>query len=230
MKLLLSKATACLAAGAIANVVFSWVCALDPLPPLVAFGLVTGSYEYPSAEDLVWWSATRPSQTQEGLAGVDATHHSLGRSVKIYVGDMGGLYSVSREGEATIMGMNGPRPPQAVAIRVRCGFPLCSFSGARWMTIRNGGPSLSLAEVAATGLYDWRGRHVPIGLDSRGIVLNSLLFAVAMLGVVLGVSSAKRWIRIQGGCCGQCGYLLCQEVRCPECGTRQARESRRLAQ
>jgi len=62
---------------------------------------------------------------------------------------------------------------------------------------------------------------IPFGIIWRGFILNWLFYAAcwtALFGSHFAIRATKRWRRQRAGRCIECGYMLADARRCPECG------------
>lgn len=70
------------------------------------------------------------------------------------------------------------------------------------------------------GSIEVRGRDLPYLPVWRGLIGNTLLFALVALPIVMVPGVIVRWRRVLPGHCAACGYDVTGLAICPECGAR----------
>lgn len=194
------RTVACLALGALVNVLIAWLCG--------AFGWL-GSPQYGLPCDA--WPATAPHWP---LPENCSETRGLGVTIEAASATM----NVSPQGAGTCVYWMG---------RYSYGLPLRSMQSVRrTVTVPGvsssdwGGSVLSRGIPIYQSLPGRAGEDRRLALTPRllGFVMNTLLYAGFIACLVASITSVTRASRRKHGRCESCGYPAASLDRCPECG------------
>jgi hypothetical protein len=152
-----------------------------------------GSYNWPRPEA---WPVPVPSDWPEPQA-VDALTNPLVDSNVFWRNLAGGQYGVTE---------------------VRFGWPVRAMS---WVHFYRDDGDRAIWWDEGLRLETLRGRLLPLRVLPLGFMLNTLLAAAVLMGMVEGAGIARRRLRAHRGRCPRCNYDragIAGDALCPECG------------
>lgn len=115
-------------------------------------------------------------------------------------------------------------------IFVDSGWPIYAFEGGMWMITDTQGAIRTAKTVYETAIpinqnkkLDWLVREprvLPLRPKPIGLIINSVFYGLIWYGIFAGLKFTRSKIRLNGGKCPKCAYILKVEIDkgCPECG------------
>jgi hypothetical protein len=218
------RAIVCLFIGAAVNVLVAWGCALwaKPTGPIaVREQMPTEPRGSPDPTPELAMFILRSVDTRSGL-GITRTQHW-------------GSYS-GEPGYGWVLVRAVGLPMRSMMIRwpsVTSNLGLTSQPADGTL---NGGVSIEgnsrvivIGSHGDDALDQFVGRRLPLAVLPLGCAVNSLIFAMCILGVMVGRDTWRAWRRSRAGCCVYCGYDLATLPItiecCPECGEPRSKRS-----
>ncbi|MBS0197039.1 MAG: hypothetical protein JSR77_09790 [Planctomycetes bacterium] len=115
--------------------------------------------------------------------------------------------------------------PQRTLTLVRVGWPMVAMAFSEryrevqtpvshFETVWTSGIEVPAKRFPAAGFV----RRLPIRPIWWGFILNSVIYAIAIGGVISMLRAVRRWRRRRHGLCEQCAYPTGTGPACPECG------------